>query len=173
MYQLNSMNTHTIALTAYTDSSRWSSVCVIIGLWESWIFIKEIDKCGKWLDNGVDNLIVIVNVCSQGWKRMWFALHGKKLSYFKKVNTLTFSSMLSSSSLLQEREEIASIDLRRMTDFKGPEQATTYEASCSFSIILPDRYDNLSIIMLHVLTYFILTEHTNCEPTVLQRLSRG
>ena len=41
---------------------------------------------------------------------------------------------------LQEREEIASIDLRRMTDFKGPEQGVGYEASCTFSIVLPDRY---------------------------------
>ena len=50
---------------------------------------------------------------------------------------------------LQEREEIASIDLRRMTEFKGPEQGAGYEASCSITIVLPDRYISTKIIHLN------------------------
>ena len=50
---------------------------------------------------------------------MWFALHGKILQKGKHTGILLIQSHNFLIIFLQEREEIASIDLRRMTEFKG------------------------------------------------------
>ena len=49
-------------------------------------------------------------------------MKGRKLICFKK-----------------DHEEIASTDLTKMLELKGPEQGS-YESKCSFQIILQDRY---------------------------------
>ena len=58
----------------------------------------------------------------KGWKKRWFSLKDRKLTYFKK-----------------DHEEIASIDLTKMLELKGPEQGN-YDSKCSFQIILQDGY---------------------------------
>lgn len=39
----------------------------------------------------------------------------------------------------QEREEVDEIDLRKVTDLKGPDPTGTFEQQCCLQIILSDR----------------------------------
>ena len=41
--------------------------------------------------------------------------------------------------LIQEREEIDEIDLRKVTELKGSEPGGTYEQQCAFSIFLGEK----------------------------------
>ena len=41
--------------------------------------------------------------------------------------------------IFQEREEVDEIDLRKVTDLKGPDSSGTYEQQCSIQIVVPDR----------------------------------
>lgn len=69
----------------------------------------------------------------KGWKKRWFSLKDKKLTYFKK-------------------EEIASIDMKSITNIKPPEQGS-FESMCSFQILTPDRY---IVIIVHMYMYMYL-----------------
>ena len=42
-------------------------------------------------------------------------------------------------SLLQEREELAEIDLRKVTELRPPDPSGGPEAQCTFQIFLPER----------------------------------
>ena len=41
--------------------------------------------------------------------------------------------------VIQEREEVDEIDLRKVTDLKGPDSSGTYEQQCCIQIVVPDR----------------------------------
>lgn len=70
----------------------------------------------------------------QTWKRRWFALKNRTLTYFKN-----------------DKEEIASIDLRTVTELRGPEHGGSFEAQCSFQIVTQERYLPLSQIIFYFL----------------------
>lgn len=46
---------------------------------------------------------------------------------------------------LQEREEVDEIDLRKVTDLKGPDPSGTYEQQCSIQIVVSDRLVKLPV----------------------------
>jgi hypothetical protein len=55
------------------------------------------------------------------WRRKWFALKGRTLTYVKN------------------KEEVESIDLRTVTELKGPDPHGNMEAQCSFCIVTSER----------------------------------
>ena len=55
----------------------------------------------------------------------------------------SLTSILSSSpshSYIQEREELAEVDLRKLLELKPPDQGGNLEQQCSFQIVLSERY---------------------------------
>ena len=89
----------------------------------------------------------------QTWKRRWFALKNRTLTYFKN-----------------DKEEIASIDLRTVTELRGPEHGGSFEAQCSFQIVTQERYLPLSLKLYFI---FFTLEHMHFEQTHPQKQIHG
>ena len=57
---------------------------------------------------------------------------------------LSSSPLTTSHSYLQEREELAEVDLRKLLELKPPDQAGNLEQQCSFQIVLAERCPTVS-----------------------------
>ena len=72
------------------------------------------------------------------------------------VNFILSSSPLTTShSYLQEREELAEVDLRKLLELKPPDQAGNLEQQCSFQIVLAERCPLLPFTLDHALFTFL------------------
>ena len=55
------------------------------------------------------------------------------------TSILSSSTPTTSHSYIQEREELAEVDLRKLLELKPPDQGGNLEQQCSFQIVLSER----------------------------------